>query len=257
MFAVVLVIHQKEVMPLEWPFNPNTVFWDRDTPRVMGDLLCRPTALGMLWPWRRRNILETGCGTGYIARMLAERGANVWGIDQCTRMLRVALEHERTSPLGVRYTQGSIAAMPYADALFSAVMCIGVVMYNPIATVLQCFHEAHRVLKPGGSLIVGMTDPSLYSVKDNPARSGESNWIQFQPLGGTKFRQLYRDRFGNATEDVVWNHDFREIWKGLARSFRVRDVRRVFIEPQHLLHPTWGDESDYPAYIVIKATKEE
>lgn len=235
-------------------FNPNTVFWDRDVPRVMGDLLCRPIALAMLRPWRRRNILETGCGTGYVARMLAERGAYVWGIDQNSRMLNVALEYERTTPLGICYTKGTFTAMPYADASFNTVMCIGVVVYNPITTVRQFFQEACRVLEPGGSLIVGMTHPSLYQ-KNSPARSGESNWIQFQPLGEKRFRQLYRDRFGHSTEDVVWNHDFGEIWNGVTRYFHVRGLRRVFVEPKHLLHPSWGKLAHYPAYIVFKATK--
>ncbi len=238
------------------PFNPNIAFWDRSTPRVMGDLLCRPTALQMLHPWRWRNILEVGCGTGYVARMLAERGANVFGIDQNSRMLNTAVEHERDNPFGIQYTQGSISAMPYADASFSAVMCIGVVMYNPRSVIQQFFGEAQRVLKPDGVLIVGMTDPYLYC-KDSPARCEKDNWIQFQPRGGKKFQQRYRNREGRATEDVVWNHDFGKLWNDLTEHFRVLDFRRVRVEPKHLLHPSWGTRACYPAYIVMKATKEE
>jgi SAM-dependent methyltransferase len=57
----------------------NTQFWVKDAPRVMGDLIARPSALQLglqnIRPLRPKDqrILEAGCGTGYFARLIVEK----------------------------------------------------------------------------------------------------------------------------------------------------------------------------------------
>ena len=52
---------------------------------------------------RRREILDVGCGTGYFAREMAERGASVTGVDLAPRMIEQGKRTERAAPHTVAY----------------------------------------------------------------------------------------------------------------------------------------------------------
>ena len=96
--------------------------------------------------------IELGCGTGYVSSWLARRGAAVVGIDNSARQLatarRLAAEH------GVELTllHGNAEQVPYPDASFDfAISEYGAAIWcDPYVWV----PEAHRLLRPGGDLVV-------------------------------------------------------------------------------------------------------
>jgi len=100
-----------------------------------------------------RRLLEIGLGQGADSEQLIRRGA-VWsGLDLTpesvarvkARLTLRQLPHESIS-------QGSVLKMPYADASFDIVFSHGVLHHVP--DILSAQRELHRVLKPGGELIV-------------------------------------------------------------------------------------------------------
>jgi len=98
----------------------------------------------------QRLVLDVGCGAGNMAHHLAHYG-RVTGIDPNPKPLRVA----RARGLEVR--EGSADALPFADNTFGLVALLDTVEHVP--NEIGVFAECHRVLRPGGHLLV--TVPAL------------------------------------------------------------------------------------------------
>ena len=98
--------------------------------------------------WQGRDVLDLGCAGGFMAEALAQRGANVTGIDPAEGTIEVARQHARKSGLGIGYDVGFGEALPYADASFDAVVCVDVLEH--VADLNQVLAQVARVLRPGG-----------------------------------------------------------------------------------------------------------
>lgn len=94
------------------------------------------------------RYLDVGCGPGGVARLAADRGARVAGLDASDAMIAIA--RERT-PDGEFYV-GDMEALPFADAAFDVVTGFNAFQYAANPTV--ALREAGRVTKPGGWIIV-------------------------------------------------------------------------------------------------------
>ncbi len=101
------------------------------------------------------HLLDVGSGIGGPARYLARRfGCRVTGIDLTAEFCEVA--RHLTKLLGlqdrVRFEQGDATAMPFAAASFDGAYSMNVSMN--IADKAALYREIHRVLKPGGWLVL-------------------------------------------------------------------------------------------------------
>jgi SAM-dependent methyltransferase len=111
--------------------------------------------------WREKTILDVGCGTGAILKQLGNPEKNV-GIDLAPEAISFCQERGLNN---VR--QGDICASPFADASFDAVICSSVLYHQWVSDVEGAVREMHRVLRPGGALLVNVPAfPFLHSAHD-------------------------------------------------------------------------------------------
>ena len=87
------------------------------------------------------RVLDAGCGEGVLVEEYASRLA-IEGIDATY-----------SSP-GVRH--GSVTALPYTDGSFDRALCLDVLEHLPYAEQPLALGELHRILKPGGELLVSV-----------------------------------------------------------------------------------------------------
>lgn len=111
----------------------------------------------MLGP-RPGKLLDAGCGPAFIAAELLPLGCEYWGMDASRRMLELAACN-LPPDAGARLTIADVQHVPYADAFFDSVLCIGVIERAPDDQAV--LRELLRVLKPGGTLLVSY--PHLFS----------------------------------------------------------------------------------------------
>lgn len=105
-------------------------------------------------------ILDAGCGAGRFLDVVAQTEAEVVGID-----LSSAIEAARDNLKGnprVHFVQASIYEMPFRDAAFDGVYCIGVVQHTP--DPLKTVRSLPRVLKPGGPIALSMYEKARYTL---------------------------------------------------------------------------------------------
>ena len=99
------------------------------------------------------RVLDVGCGPGSAAREAARRGAEVTGVDPAPMMLRLG-RYLSTSRSGrnIVFVPGTAEALPVADRAFTVAWAISSAHHWP--DVLAGLRELHRVLAPGGRLII-------------------------------------------------------------------------------------------------------
>lgn len=102
--------------------------------------------------FRGKRVLDVGSGNGYVLSKYAQEGAEVYGLD--ITKAGIALCRRRFDLLGLRgrFQIGDAQALPFADNSFDCVCSMGVLHHVP--DTAKALAEIHRVLKPGGRLIV-------------------------------------------------------------------------------------------------------
>jgi ubiquinone/menaquinone biosynthesis C-methylase UbiE len=104
-----------------------------------------------------RDVLDVGCGTGLLAARLTDAlpGVRVVGCDFSHGMLRRAAAERRPVPRG--WVQGDALRLPFSAAAFDAVVSTEAFHWFPDQA--RAVAEFHRVLAPGGRLLVGLVNP--------------------------------------------------------------------------------------------------
>lgn len=95
-------------------------------------------------------VLDSGCGTGFLARLLAAEGHRVTGQDVSTGMLSVAAERADAEGLRIDWLRGEAEKPPAGP--FDAVVSRNVLWTLPDAQ--RAVDAWAGVLRPGGLLLV-------------------------------------------------------------------------------------------------------
>ena len=106
--------------------------------------------------------LEIGVGSGLFAAPLGIKQ----GIDPSRAML------EKARQRGIDVTQGIAENLPYKDAEFDFVLMVTTICF--LDDLELAFREAHRVLKPHGSFLLGFVDKNSLIGKSYEKRKQES-----------------------------------------------------------------------------------
>ena len=120
-------------------------------------VVCRGTVLEALNLRTSERVLEVGCGGGYLTYEAARFVFPTGGLrdrhqprpdrGSTTARRRVRLVECRTA---------DIASPPYGDAEFDAVFAVQVLEY--ITDLDAALRQIHRMLRPGGGLVIVATD---------------------------------------------------------------------------------------------------
>jgi SAM-dependent methyltransferase len=96
---------------------------------------------------RPLRVLDCGSGTGRNLEWLSRYGWAM-GIELSPTGVAVAREHRR------RVVRGTVAALPVPDASFDLATSFDVIYSLDDATETAALREMHRVVKPGGSILI-------------------------------------------------------------------------------------------------------
>lgn len=143
--------------------------WARRAPASLSDFTARPPVLDLCEPVAGRAVLDLGCGEGYCSRILAERGAQVLGIDISERMIDLARQAEQARPLGITYATGDATRVACADAQFDLVLAMFLFNYLDVEGTRTTMTQIHRMLKPGGHFVFAVPHPA-YAFMREPVR---------------------------------------------------------------------------------------
>jgi SAM-dependent methyltransferase len=98
----------------------------------------------------RGDICDMGCGPGQVARYLHDAGAAVFGIDISPAMID---EARKRNP-EIRFEQGDMMALDLEDNELAGIAAFYAVVNFPQHSLPLIFAQMHRVLQPGGVLLL-------------------------------------------------------------------------------------------------------
>src|SRR5256885_1267431 len=77
------------------------------------------------------DVLDVATGTGNTAIAAARAGARVTGLDLTPELLEIARQRAETAGLDIRWLDGDMTALPFADESFDRVLSTFGVMLAP------------------------------------------------------------------------------------------------------------------------------
>lgn len=104
--------------------------------------------------WPGRTLLDIGCGSGEFARLAADRGARVHGLDASSMLIEIA---QKKNPAAT-FRVGDMECLPYSTDRFSVVTAFNSLHFahDPVDAI----SEAIRVTQPGGRIVVATWGPA-------------------------------------------------------------------------------------------------
>ncbi len=105
-------------------------------------------------PQPGERVLDVACGTGIVARMVAQRTngqARMVGLDLSPAMLEVARSASEREGLQIAWHEGSASALPFPDGSFDLVLVQQGLQFFPDKAA--ALGEMYRVLAPGGRAV--------------------------------------------------------------------------------------------------------
>lgn len=170
-----------------------------------------------LWGLKHLNInpddivLDVGCGGGININRMAKDAKKVYGIDYSIESVKLSREvNEKLIDNGqVEIHKGNVKDLPFEDDAFDIVTAFETVYFWP--DIEKCFGEVKRVLKPGGTFLIGMES------------NGSDNfimkfWKHFIDM------ELYTDK---EIASFLQNNDFSEITTYIRDGRKKQEIIKI------------------------------
>lgn len=222
----------------------------RDTADYWHDLYQRDDPIGVVFKDRQESalamiqglglplgseVLEVGCGAGFVTVDLARRGFRVMSVDAAPEMLELARGLVTRSGLtaAVQLRQADVHALEFPDRSFPLVVALGVIPWLHSAAVALA--ELSRVLVPGGHLVITsdnrarlnhLADPTFSPLLDWPRRAVGDAWRR---LNNTPADSGFHPH-------LIWTWQFRKLVE--SAGLEIASERTVGFGPfSFLAHP--------------------
>lgn len=213
------------------------------------------------------RVLEVGCGSGELARMLAERGYDVCAIDDHASVIKTELAD---SPVA-----GSLEFVVCDFAKFEDQRGFDLLIFNNSTRYflpMTLFYKAQNLLRPGGQLLIceefasntaGEADPDSLPVQNHVLALAER--LAFQQLSVDdltdsthRFQQVFVRLFGSALDELPALADVPvEVIDNLYQALQADTLAAVHGKRRHALislrAPAAGGESALPAGVYLRS----
>ena len=108
-------------------------------------------------------LLDLGCGTGTLTRLLAAEGYDMIGVDLSDEMLEIAMDHQREKPDGILYLLQDMREFELYGTVRGIVsICDSMNYLTEYEDLVQVLRLANNYLDPGGVFIFDLNTEYKY-----------------------------------------------------------------------------------------------
>ncbi|MEV0699806.1 class I SAM-dependent methyltransferase [Saccharopolyspora sp. NPDC050389] len=206
--------------------------------------LLNASLLRLLGPLDGVRVLDAGCGHGYLSRMLADRGAEVVGVEPAQALYDYAVKKEAAQPRGIRYVQADLCDLPDLGEPFGAVVSNVVLASIPdwFAAMRACVES----LALGGVFVFSINHPCFEQLAPTWRQHGEYRIREY--LSEYPIDQTYAPDF-HRTLSTYLNELTR-------LGCRLRELDEPGLDPA-AASPSDGSEAyiELPNFLVVAAER--
>ena len=146
-------MHHASQEPTQDLYNRHTHLWIRKEPTILSDYTARPRVLESVGTVDGLDILDLGCGEGYLSRALYERGAaSVMGLDISEQMVRAANEQNAHDGYQIVYETRDLRNWQPPRAQFDRAIAVFLFNYLNLQDSMSVLTHCRRALKETVSL---------------------------------------------------------------------------------------------------------
>lgn len=163
---------------------------------------------------RHLKTLALASGGGQQGPLLAAAGAEVTILDLSDKQLEQDQAVAKRENLNLKTVQGQAAQLPFDAESFDLIVNPCSLCFFP--EIRPVWKECARVLKPGGIIMTGFSNPVTYTFDFERANKGEFVMRYHLPFSDdTSLSQVERDRFLHPGEPREFSHTLTDIIGGL------------------------------------------
>ena len=164
----------------------------------VGNVILNRYRLALAYIKSTDKVLDIACGLGHGSDLLATKAHTVVGADYSPEAIGIAERRYRLENL--HFKIDDITSLSFADNEFDAIACIETITH---VDGQVCLQELHRVLKPGGLLIISTHQNIHGAVPISPWHLREYGLEEFKDLLSEWFalEKVYGEKLGAITED--------------------------------------------------------
>jgi SAM-dependent methyltransferase len=184
--------------------------------------------LGLLPDVRGLDVVELGCGTGYVSSWLSRRCARALGLDNTGKQLATARMFQEEFGIRFPWIHADAERAPLRDATFDlAVSEYGAAIW---CDPYRWIPEAARILRPGGELVfLGHSYVAMLTFPDEDLPASE---------------QLQRDHFGMHRFD--WPDADGAVEFAISHGDMIRLLRDTGFEVEDLVEVRVPEDAQTP-----------
>jgi ubiquinone/menaquinone biosynthesis C-methylase UbiE len=200
-----------------------------------------------------KDVLDVGCGTGFLALLFAEMGHRVTGIDLSPKMVELAGAKAKNAALDVRFQVENAMSLSAPDASFDLVIARNVIWTLP--DPVKGVREWMRVLRPAGrlALIECKFADSREAARAyaRPARRVVDKLVDIGLSFATRCTgrglwRLYQRKYARYEAQLPFSGGLQP--EELARFLREQGLNGVTVQP--LDHRAlWSEPPKFPRYL--------
>lgn len=221
-----------------------------------GDLrhekIINPIIIKFLGDLKGKIVLDTGCGNGYLSKIMAKTAQKVVGIDFTEKFIKIA---KINSSLKTEFLFGNLEQLPFPNSFFDIILCNMVLI--DVGNLEKVVAELSRVLKTKGILVVSLTHPCF----ENPPRTYSVFNKKGKRIGRMVQKYFETGLIIDKKEKVIKEQPYRHYHYMISDYFNTFSKINLCVEEVSepngfkILKGNGGMNNHTPTFIILKLRK--